>query len=298
MYGAIDLGATNLRAAVGESDINTVIRLETPRTRLDIENAIEDVLVEACDVEGANPSQLLAVGIGSIGPLKREAGIVLDPPNLPVAKIELSAPISRVADCEPVIQNDAIAGLRAELSKGAPDNSVYLTMSTGIGAGASVDGSIVQGASGNAAEVGHFIVEPDGRSCGCGGEGHWEAYCGGANIPSLARDLASTVPATGLDLDSNLTARDIFSVQDPLSRRVREEIIKYSARGLANIAHAYDPTVMMIGGSVATNNADRFIPSLRERVPNLLAIQPPKMRLTTLDDPVLVGAFVAARESN
>jgi len=251
----IDVGATNLRGAVadGEGTMLGRTRAETP-TGPDgsaVTDAVLDVLRQACADAGVDPADLTGVGIGSMGPLDVEAGAVTDPPNLPgVGRIELVDPVRTECDCPVALGNDAVAGALAErFYGGVPPNTVYLTVSSGIGAGAVVDGHLLRGAAGNAAEMGHVVVESDGLACGCGGQGHWEAYCSGEGIPAFLRHLARGVDVdTGLSLD-DFTAADVFGAPgDPLAARALDRIGAYNARGVAAVTHAFDPELVTVGG--------------------------------------------------
>lgn len=277
--GGIDLGATNLRAAVAEEpgDPLAVERVDTPAGTdgRAVAWAAAEALEVAADRAGTMAAALRAVGIGSIGPLDRAAGAVVQPPNLPgVDRIPLrDALIPLVGHPRVYVENDAVAGLVGEqaVAQAPAANVVYLTLSTGIGAGVSVDGHVLRGRSGNAAEVGHLTVEPaDGRRCGCGAAGHWEAYCAGAAVPEFARDLAeSSGVETDLPLDSkSFTAADVFDAagDDPLADRVTEAVTRYNAIGVAALVHAYAPDRIAVGGAVALENPSLVIDPLAEAV--------------------------------
>lgn len=288
--GGIDLGATNLRAAVTDGDGEPVAieRRPTPngpdgRT---VVEAVTDTLEVAATAAGVVPSDLGAVGVGTIGPLDRNDGMVVHPPNLgEVAQIPLRDGLADHLGHDRIfVENDAIAGLVGELIavEDSPENLVYLTMSTGIGAGVAVDGHVLLGRGGNAAEIGHIVVDPDGaRTCGCGRPGHWEAYCGGAAIPGLARDLAASVPETTLEVaDPDLTAADVFAAagDDPLADRVIERVRAYNAIGVSGIVHAYAPDRVAIGGAVALENPSLVIDPLPRAIEAYTMLPLPEIR--------------------
>ena len=309
-YAGVDVGATNLRAVVGDADGRLLGRAgrATPRgpTGIDVTEAVLGTLRDACDAAGVAPTALRAVGIGSIGPLDLTEGAVVRPANLPgaVDRIPLSGPIEQLVDGAPVyLQNDTTAGVVGErfYADRNPDDMVYLTLSSGVGAGICVDGTVLEGWDGNAGEVGHFRVDPAGRmTCGCGLDGHWEAYCGGANIPEYLRWLAERDPAleTAVSLaDETLTAADVMAVgpDDPLVAHLLERLAHWNAIGVANVVHAYAPLEIAIGGAVALENAETIVEPIRERVPELVMTNVPRIRLTSLGDEVVVrGALAGA----
>lgn len=304
-YAGIDLGATNVRALVADEtgDVAGRDRRPTPQgpTGDAIAGAVVETFAAACAEAGVATDALAGVGIGSMGPLDRAAGAVDDPPNLTVevGRIPLVDPVADAADGAPVsLWNDAVAGVHGErrFAEGG-DDLVYLTVSSGIGAGVAIDGVVPTGWNGNVAEVGHFVVDPSGaRTCGCGGVGHWEAYCAGANVPDFARDVAAELDVeTSLALDSpDFAAVDVFAAagDDPLADAVIERMGRYHAVGVANLVHAFAPRRVVVGGAVATNNPEAVLGPVRERLPGLLATDVPELTITELgDDAVALGAL-------
>lgn len=305
-YAGVDLGATNLRAAVADAEGSILgeARRSTPRgpDGRAVTDAVVATLEGACRDAGVGPAELSAVGVASIGPLDRTAGAVVDPPNLPdgVERVDLTAPVAELVGSGRVsLHNDAVAGVLGERQFGdAPDNAVYLTISSGVGAGACVDGHVLAGRNGNAAEMGHLTVDPGGlMPCGCGGAGHWEAYCGGRNLPAYAARLRETEGLeTSLPLqDGDIDAADVFAAagDDPLADVVVERVARWNALGVAALVHAYDPAVVAVGGAVALENERLVVDPIRERVEAHLAVPAPTIRPTTLGESAVVRGAIA-----
>jgi len=307
-YLGVDLGATTIRAVVGDRAGRVVgaDRTPTPQgpTGVAITDAVLDTVRAACADAGVDPEAIVAAGIGAVGPLDRDAGATVDPANLPgVDRIPLVGPLGTLLSTDRTyLHNDAAAGAIGERFFGdGEDHLVYLTLSTGVGAGAVVDGHVLSGWRGNAAEVGHVTVDPDddARSCGCGGAGHWEAYCGGANVPGYARDLHDG-EETRLDLDDpDLDAAAVFDADaagDAVATRVVDRIGRWNALGVATVVHAYAPRVVAVGGGVARNNPDRTLGPIREQLPRYVDVVPtPTLRLADEDgDAVVRGALASA----
>lgn len=306
LVGGVDLGATNLRAAVadGAGEILGRARTGTPAGDGEaVRRTVLETLDEACQRAGVpaaadrlGPTDLSAVGVASIGPLDRAAGAADDPPNVTAEWVPLVDPLQAHCGCEVVLVNDCVAGaIGQRYFAGGGPNLVYVSLSTGVGAGAVVDGHPLQGHRGNAAEMGHVVVEPRGRECGCGGAGHWEAYAGGEAVPGFARDLAHAEDVeTELDV-AELGARTVFESADPLAERVRDRLGTYNALGVAATVHAFDPATVVVGGAIAVNNPEAVLRPIRERLPGLLAVDAPPVRLASLGDgAVLKGAIAAA----
>ncbi|MFB6131562.1 MAG: ROK family protein, partial [Salinigranum sp.] len=162
-----------------------------------------------------------------------------------------------------------------------------------------VDGNVLSGWDGNAGEVGHMTIDPRGEmTCGCGHDGHWEAYCSGNNIPAYARHLHDERPTdTDLRLDSpDFSAADVFSLagEDEFADRVLDRVCHWNTMGVANVIHAYAPIVIYVGGAVALNNPDLVLDPIRERLDEMVFINLPEIELTQLGDDVVVKGAVAS----
>ncbi len=335
-YAGVDLGATRCRAVVADAAGDVVGRAERPTPRdsgIAVTEAVLATLREACDAAGTDPTTLRAVGVGSIGPLDLAAGTVERPANLPgVERIPLRGPVAElVGGGDVFVHNDSTAGAIGEryYSERTPDDMVYLTISSGIGAGVAVDGRVLRGWDGNAGEVGHYVVEPDGDLvCGCGQSGHWEAYCSGDNIPRHARLLAADHPesaaASPLPLDPPFAVADgaavtgsddAFDPTDPdavpsfdaaavfeaaaagddFADRVLERTARYNAVGVTDVVHSFAPLVVYVGGAVALRNPERVVDPIRERIQDSVITNVPDVRESSLgEDAVLRGALASA----
>ena len=308
-YVGVDLGATNVRAvaAGGDGTILGAADGDTPRspTGIGVTEAVLGVVREACAEAGIDPESVTAAGIGSIGPLDLAEGAVENPANLPdtIDRIPLVGPLSVLLDTDQVyLHNDTNAGVIGErfYSERNPDDMVYLTISSGIGAGVCVDGHVLTGWDGNAGEVGHMTVDPQGRlTCGCGHDGHWEGYCSGNHIPRYAAYLHDADPIeTALPMDDpSFSAADVFEHDgsDEFATHVVDQLAHWNAMGVANIVHAYAPLVVYVGGAVALNNPERILNPIRERMAGMVMSNVPEIRLTTLgDEAVVKGALASA----
>jgi glucokinase len=305
-YLGLDVGASNLRCALATADYDHVAQIDrqTPQGPTveaftdGIRAAITDTLAEA----GVAPAAVDGAGIASIGPLDVTAGLIRETVNLD-SSLEAVPIRATVASCLPEVPvwlcNDAIAGVVAEYCERDPvENLAYLTLSSGIGAGVVVDGHVLHGVDGNAAEVGHVTLDPGAsRPCGCGGRGHWEAFAGGENIPAYAADIAET---EGLDdslLADGCTTATVFEAhgEDPLATETVERVGDWNAQGVATLVNAFAPRSVAVGGAVALNNERLVLDRIRERIGRYLMGPAPEIRLTRLGtDVVLRGALLLA----
>lgn len=313
MAVAVDVGATYLRVGIGGEDGNFLYKRKERTIRSGGERAVAEQIIRM--VKEAPPELLkdvYAVGVGTIGPLSMREGVVIKPANLAFEKIVLRKPVEEAFDRAAYVVNDCVAAVWGERNYGQAkgcDNVVYLTVSTGIGAGVIVDGHLLLGKDGNAHEVGHLVVDMDGRmTCGCGKLGHWEAYCSGANMANYAKYLLENRAAKKELLkgsllhealrNGTLTAKLTYEAAkegDELALQIVDEISKINAMGLASIVNLYDPELVIVGGSVALKNPDLVIRPMERYLENYLINRKPKIVKTSLgDDVVLKGALAVA----
>ena len=301
---AVDVGATNLRVGLISTNgkLIDVMRVPTPKGGDPNAVALKVIDLGRKLMARNNVAKVEAVGVGSIGPLNIREGIVVGTPNNPLRNFKLKEPLSNAFNAPAYVVNDCVAAVWGEYWAGAGrdvENVVYVTISSGIGAGAVVDGHLLLGKDGNAHEVGHIVL--DLRSdirCGCGAKGHWEGLASGNNIPRFASVLASgwrglKSEAYILATQGKLRAATLFELWrkgDVFATAVIKELEVINAAGIASVINVYDPEVVSVGGSVALRNPD-FMSLVFGRVKEFLINREPELTLTPLgDDAVLVGA--------
>ena len=302
---AADLGATNLRVALvsREGKILSILKARTPRAGGP--NAVPDAIAELARRASATgtPDR---IGVSTIGPLDLAEGVIVNTPNLPFKRIELRRRLEEKLGMEVYLVNDAAAGALGEnvfgAGKGAK-NIVYITFSTGLGGGVIVDGRLLVGRRGNAHEIGHLVVNYDDETrCGCGGIGHWEAYCSGHGLPKLAKLVAERTGATSetarLAKNGALAPEELFNAArsgDEFSLIVVEEFSRIAAAGIASVVSAYDPEVVVMGGPVYLYNRDLLDCRISRWLSEYSLGEPPPIRAAALgENSPLIGAAVAA----
>jgi len=311
----VDLGATKVRAALGdEGGIMASCWEETDRRHgaRGVTDQIIRMIRRLLSEEG-DGSALKAIGVGSIGPLDLSKGCIRKPPNLPMRVIPLREPLQEAFGVPVHLLNDCAAAVLGEQFFGAGrglEDLVYVTLSTGLGGGAIVDGHLLIGKDGNAVEIGHIVVDPEGEMvCGCGCRGHWEAYCSGANIPRYARHLlrerepeevtSSLLLRLSDDDPQRITAEVLFEAarrKDEISRWVVEKIRELNAIGFADLVNLFDPELITVGGSVALKNPDLVLEPILEKIGQYTINRVQEIRLTPLgEEIVLYGALALVR---
>lgn len=311
----VDIGATYTRVVLADSDANFLgrIKFETPRVHdsYAIARSIIENSRELLRKQGISERELVGVGVGSIGPLDMKRGILIKPANLPVENIFIVDPIKSEFGVPTYLVNDCVAAVVGEkyfgLGRGC-DDLVYVTISTGIGGGVYVNGNLLLGKDGNAHEIGHMVVDEEGKIvCGCGKRGHWEAYSSGSGIPKLARLIAAKEPSLyenstlyGLSAGDplSLSSKHVYDAAksgDTFALKVVEEAGRYNAIGIANVVNVYDPSLITMGGSVTLNNAELVLEPIIRMAPNYAINRMPRIEITPLGDDVgLYGAVALA----
>src|SRR3979411_1521438 len=175
-YVGIDLGGTQLRVAIADERgrLRTGVGRTTQaaRGRHHVIGRIVAAVADALAEDGTPASRGRALGIGLPGPVDPAAGIVLSPANLPgFRNVPLNRILTRGTGIPSFLHHDAHLAALGELRRGAARGAsemIYVTVSTGIGAGILLGGELYAGAHGIAGEVGHIVLKPDGPPCTCG----------------------------------------------------------------------------------------------------------------------------------
>src|SRR6267143_6919618 len=234
----IDLGGTQLRVAVADDRgrLKTVVRraTEAARGRQHVIDRIVATVKDALDEDGTSPRRVRALGIGLPGPVDPAAGLVISPGNLPGFKnVPLNRILTRATGIPSFLHHDAHLAALGEHQRGAARGAselIYVTVSTGIGAGLILRGELYAGAHGIAGEVGHIVVQRDGPLCTCGNHGCVEALASGTGISRAAQELAPQTPGSALHGIEHPGAEDVARAAragDALAREILENAGAY-----------------------------------------------------------------------
>jgi glucokinase len=191
-YIGIDIGGTKCAVTLGDADGNILLKERFLTESPDV--TVVRILDAARTLMARSDAPVLSAGISCGGPLDPARGVILSPPNLPGwDHIEIVRAVEDALGIPAVLCNDANACALAEWRFGAgrgTKNMVFLTFGTGMGAGIILGGKIVNGANGNAGEIGHIRMQPYGP-IGYGKMGSFEGFVSGGGIAMLARSLAT-----------------------------------------------------------------------------------------------------------
>ena len=217
-----------------------------------------------------------AVGVCAPGPLDPVRGLVLDAPNIAGwIDVPLVERLQAELGARVRLENDANAAALAEWLLGAgrgTRNMVFVTMSTGVGAGLILDGRLYRGSHFLAGELGHAPIRREGRTH-AGLAGTLEAYVGGASLAERIReDLAAGRRSAIAELAGGdprrISARDwIAAIRagDAYARELQREFVEDVAQALAALVMTLDPELIALG-TIVQRNPDLFLTPIRERV--------------------------------
>lgn len=274
-YGlGIDLGGTKILAGVINTETGEVLATAKKRTRLgnsseDVLSRIEDLAEEAIKGCGRDAGEIATVGIGAAGQVDVATGRLVRAPNLPEALLGtgLVASVAKALGLPVTLMNDVAAAAAGEAAFGAGrgySDFVVIFSGTGIGGAVYRDGKPYAGATGTAGELGHMVIDYNGRICGCGGTGHLEAY---ASRMAIVRTVLGALRQgrksvlSDLEPDPNPENAPQSAIRSKaLGEAVRSgdavamEMVEAGARsmaaGLVSIINFYNPPRIILGGGL------------------------------------------------
>jgi glucokinase len=308
----VDIGGTKIDTALVDAAGNILTsyyRYIDPNK--DPDKAMADVIESAriCIQESGKTAS--AIGIGVAGQIDKESGIVRRSPNLPDwHDVPMKAELEDSLKIPAAVNNDVRVITWGEWQHGAGkgvDDLVCLFVGTGIGGGIVSSGNLLEGCQNTAGELGHMTVVAGGRKCHCPNDGCLEAYAGGWGIAERAQDAVRANPQAGKTLVglagdvnriSSITVAQAYDNGDVLAHRLIKDTAKYLAAGLVTIVNAFNPCLIILGGSVIMGIPD-LVPAVEARVRSQ-ALQTPveQLRITTAalgNKSGVIGAAALAR---
>ncbi len=316
----VDIGGTWTRAAICTIDLNEVnFRKKSTRTlkenRFSISSSICEIISELLKENHIEKDELLAIGIASAGPLNTDTGVVFNNANLGFRIIPLREPIENQFPGIPIyFINDgsgAVLGIHFfEAGEIEKNNIAYITMSTGIGGGIICNGHLLLGKEGNAAEIGHGLVNPKSKiKCNCGAYGCWEAYSSGTGVKLRTLEgikegqLNANILLEIVENDTTkITAKEVFQAAregDILSCKIVNDCIFFSKVGIGLVNNFFDCTSIYFGGAMMKDK-EQILPPLIEQFkkdPIKFTINhTPRLKATKFKDEIgLIGALTLVK---
>ena len=257
----IDLGGTKISAAIADLNGNVIFQTTLPTNAQEGEEAVLGRMISVIEtlLEKSNKTieEVESIGIGSPGPLDAKKGIIITTPNLPFRNCDIVSPIKNKFNVPVHLDNDANVAAIGEFMLGAAkgtENMVYITVSTGVGGGAVINGKIYRGNTSNALEIGHTTILPDGPRCNCGNHGCVEALASGTAIAKRAKEAIERGLDTTLANYENVTSYEVFREAekgDIVATDILDRSLNYLGICVANTITSFDPEMVVIGGGVS-----------------------------------------------
>jgi glucokinase len=248
----IDIGGTKVALAIVDENGNVREQTIIP-TDLTIapKAMIAEIIQEThalIEKSSLTEEEIIGIGIGAPGPLDNQNGMITCPPNL---KTWVDVPVQKwiqQAFPYPVrLENDANAAALAEKWIGAGqenENFIYITVSTGIGAGIVADGRLLNGQKGNAGDIGHTVVDPSFGPCSCGQTGCLESIASGTAIARRGSAI----------MGEDLTTEEVFALYEKGHEEITdliERVFRVLGVACVSMINTFDTEKIIIGGGVS-----------------------------------------------
>ena len=269
-YLGVDIGGTATKACLVDESGRIQSSKQIPTIGNDLNRFLLTLTELIADFQKF--VSLEAVGIGVAGLKSSRTHSIVTSPNIPcLVNINLETLVEDQVHVPVVSDNDAKAGAYAELIAGAGKgirHMAYITLGTGLGAGIILDGKVFRGISGFAGELGHTVIEPDGRLCTCGGRGCLETIVSATGIVRTAMDKLRNASESLLSqYPEPLTAANVFDAcgrGDRTAVEVFEETGRYLGIASANLINLLNLERIVVGGGVMAAGSVLLHPAKEE----------------------------------
>ena len=277
-YAGIDLGGTNTKIGLVDEDENiiftTIVKTDSMEGFEKTIQRLSKILLQQVKSFDLNFDDVQSVGVGVPGPVLNSR-VVKFWANFPWKNgVDLALEFEKNLGKPVKADNDVNVITLGEMWKGSAQgykNVLGLAIGTGIGGGIIVDGKLVSGENGAGGEVGHIKVERDGKLCGCGQKGCWEAYASATGLIREAQSRLAVNKTNGLYeqvIGRDLEAKDIFDVAkegDAFALDLVDYEADYIALGIGNLLNVLDPEIVVVGGGVSLAG-DILFDKVKERL--------------------------------
>lgn len=279
LYVGIDLGGTNIAAGLVNDEGKIIAKKSIPTgAHRSAEEIIADMAKAAIDVvteNGHSMDEIVSVGIGSPGAIDKSKGELVYANNLPFSHTPMRDEMQKYINKPVYIENDANCAAWAEAMAGGTkgiQDSVAVTLGTGVGGGIVINGRLYSGFNFIGGELGHKVIVLDGEPCSCGRKGCWEAYASATALIRQTKEAAEADKNSKMwdyyKKDGKFSGRTAFAAArdgDKAAKTVVDNYVKYVGTGLADIVNIFQPEVIVVGGGVA-NEGDALMNPVREYV--------------------------------
>ncbi|CCX79301.1 rOK family protein [Clostridium sp. CAG:715] len=261
----IDLGGTKILIGLVEKESGKVVSHIKKKTKKEKgpENIVRKMVEgvgELLEESGKSFTEISSIGIGSAGQIDRKNGIIIGAPNLDCYNLNLKEILQNKFNIPVFVGNDVEVATIGEQKFGAGKGCadfVCVFVGTGIGSAIVKNGQIIYGATGTAGELGHIIVDLNGRPCACGAHGCLEAYASRSAIETRIegalkkgrKSCISEYLEEGKAITSSMIRKSIER-EDELVTQCVSEASEYLSGGLASVINLINPELIILGGGL------------------------------------------------
>lgn len=268
-----DIGGTTVKLGLFTVSGDIVDKWEIPtHTENEGEAVLPDIaesLKKKIVDKDLEREDIVGIGVGVPAPVGSD-GIVKNTANLGWGYKEVKRELEELTGLSVMVGNDANVAALGEMWVGAGNgqkNMIMVTLGTGVGGGAIIDGKPLIGANGAGAEIGHVCVNYDETdTCGCGKRGCLEQYASATGIVKLANKRLASDDESSVIRGREVSAKTVFDALkegDKVAEEIVEEFGRYLGKGLADVAAVIDPKIIVIGGGVS-RAGEILIPYVRK----------------------------------
>lgn len=263
MYIGIDIGGTNIKCVLTDETGKVLNSGDTPTSEKakEIDKSIIALIEKLSSEAKIDKNGIKAIGIGAAGSIDRKKGMVVTSPNILCwKKYPLAANIEKLSGIKTFLENDATvacAGYWWESQDTKMKTFIMVTLGTGIGGGAVIDGRLFTGQNGSSMEIGHMSIETDGKECTCGNRGCFERYASATALVEYAESNLKKYKQSTLHSrikSEVLNAKMIYEEavkKDELSVKSFEYVSNYLGTGIVNIINIFNPEAVILGGGLS-----------------------------------------------
>lgn len=311
-YIGVDLGGTTIKAGLLNSEYEIIKKVVIPTgAERSSEEVLRDMAMlcrEIMQEHNLTEDDVHSIGIGSPGIASPVEGVIHYASNLNFKEVNVRNEIQKYIDLPVYVENDANCAALAEAICGAAKGEkdvVVMTLGTGVGGGIIIDGKVYSGAFCGGGEIGHHVIEMNGRPCGCGRRGCLEQYASATALINDAKVAAkanatSTLNTLVKDGDiENMTAKIVFDAAqagDEVAAVVLDQYFRYVAHGVANIVFMLQPGTVVLGGGMSAQKDNLTGPVTKyvseEMCPGLELRNPVKAAILGNDAGIIGAALV------
>jgi len=262
---AVDIGATKIVVALTDAEGTILDSVKGPSSgvfgaKREPAAALEEVIRGFCEERGLGLSRLEGMGIGVPGVVDPASSTVVACPNLPALDgIQLGPQLQTRLGLPVWVENDVnlicLGEHLAGRGKGVA-NLACVYVGSGIGGGLVINGELYTGAHGSAGELGHSVIEPEGRACTCGSRGCLEMYCSGKALSLRARKVLGGEAGQAADGGRWDGAQAVIGAARKGHAAALRELraaFYYLGLGIVNLVNIVNPQLVLLGGGIAGN---------------------------------------------